>query len=226
MEDRKDTRRRIIETARRLFHERGYNATGLAEILKAAEVGSGSLYHFFRSKEELLSAVLDWYIEMLYPGVMDPAFATTDDPLDRVVAVLTGYREMLLMTDFNLGCPIGNLALEVGPAASQPVREKIARNFANWCKALETCLDAAADRLPSGLDRAGLSRFALTVMEGGIMQARAHRSIEYYDASVAQFRDYLNRLMADAKRENKNPAASTDARSSQSMGGATDVQST
>lgn len=200
-DEKRNTRKKIVETARALFHERGYHATGLAEILKASGVGAGSLYHFFASKEELLSAVLDWYLEMLYPGVMDGPFASTSDPIGRVVAVLKGYREMLLKTEFKLGCPIGNLALELGTGAGPVVRQKIAQNFTNWCAALEKCLEEAGDRLPADVDRAALARFALTVMEGGIMQARSHRDIWYYDASVAQFEDYLNRLQAQAAQE-------------------------
>ena len=96
-----------------------------------------------------------------------------------------------------LGCPIGDLALELGdsdPAA----REKIALNFRNWCAAIERCLEGAAGSLPSGVDRAGMAQFILSVMEGGVMQARAHQSIEPFDACVAQLRDYFNRLGAEA----------------------------
>ncbi len=188
------TRDRLINAAMEFFHEKGYEATGLKEILDRAGANSGSLYYFFNTKEDLLLAVLDRYVELLHPVIIQPAFARTDDPIERIFAVLEGYRHMLQQTRFTLGCPIGNLALEVGDARPV-VREKIALNFANWCKAIESCLDVAADRLPADLDRASLSRFVLTVMEGGIMQARAHKSIEPYDACIAQLRDYFNRLV-------------------------------
>lgn len=195
-EDRKDTRQRLVEAAQRLFHSQGFNATSLAEILKAAEVNSGSLYYFFKSKEDLLLAVLDWYLENLYE-VTDPAFAAKSDPIERVFAVLDGYRRMLLDFNFAYGCPVGNLAIEA--AEGRPhVAEKVAQNFTNWCAAIQGCLDAAGERLPADVNRAALARFILTVMEGGIMQARAHRSIEPYDLSVAQLRDYFDRLTREA----------------------------
>lgn len=178
-----------------LFHERGYASTGVAEIRKQADVRSGTLYHFFPSKEALLLAVLDRYVAMLMPAVMQPAFATTNDPIERVFAVLAGYREFLQGTGFRLGCPIGNLALEV--ATDLPTaREKVALNLANWCKAIQACLDAAGDRIPRDVDRAALARFVLTVMEGGIMQARAHQRIEPYDDAVRSLRDYFDRICA------------------------------
>lgn len=189
------TKERIVLAARELFHTKGYHATSMAEILKKAEANSGSLYYYFKSKNELLLEVLAWYEQMLHPMVMDPAFAISKDPIERVFAVLAGYREMLLMTECTVGCPIGNLALELTECEPE-VRAKIELNFSNWCKAIENCLREAADRLPGGIDFERMSRFVLTVMEGGIMQARGHRDVKRYDDSVAQLRDYFDRLQA------------------------------
>lgn len=191
------TKDRIILAARELFHTQGYHATSMAEILKKADANSGSLYYFFKSKSELLLAVLGWYEEMLYPEVMDPAFAMTADPIERVFAVLAGYREMLVMTHCTLGCPIGNLALELVDCEPE-IRARIELNFTNWCKAIEKCLREAADRLPRDIDLEQMSRFVLTVMEGGILQARGHQDVKRYEASVAQLRDYFNRLQLSA----------------------------
>src|SRR5438132_537637 len=93
-----DTRGRIIEAARYLFWERGYAATGLAEILARAKANSGSFYHFFESKDALLRTVLYTYVEMLEPHVIEPVWARTTDPIERVFALLEEYRERLLHT--------------------------------------------------------------------------------------------------------------------------------
>lgn len=182
----------------RLFHEQGYAATGVSTILREADVNSGSLYYFFPSKEALLEGVLDRYMELLWPVVLNPAFAKTADPVDRIFAVLKGYRQMLIMTNCTMGCPIGNLALELSDTYPI-VREKVKGLFEAWCAGIRTCLDAAADRLPSHVDRESLSKFILTVMEGGMMQARAHRSLEPYDASVAHLRVYFDQLLAERR---------------------------
>jgi len=189
---------RLLEAARELFWVQGYEATSVAEILEKADVNSGSLYyHFPGGKEELLVAVLEIYKEMLYPAVIEPVFQRTSDPLERIFGILDGYRQGLLYTVFTGGCPIGNLGIEVGdhhPAA----REKVAENFKGWCEWIRRCLDDAAHRLPPGLDREQLAQFVLTVMEGGVMQARAHASIEPFDASVGQLRNYFEFLLAEA----------------------------
>lgn len=191
------TRDKLIEVARELIYLQGYEATGVAEILKKAGVNSGSLYHYFKSKEELLLAVLETYKDMLWPVLLEPIFSKVGDPVERIFALLDGYRRGLEYTACTGGCPIGNLALELSDHPR--VREKVAENFDGWCKAIQKCLDEASDRFPPNLDRAKLSRFVLTVMEGGVMQARAHGSIEPFDACVEQLRDYFDRLMATAR---------------------------
>ncbi len=190
------TRDRLVEAARTLFWKHGYASTGIAQILKAADAGSGSLYYFFPTKEDLLLAVLEWYQENLWPQVVQPIFDRVSDPIERVFGILDGYRRGLLATSFQHGCPIGNLALEL--ADSNPAaRQLLAVNFTGWRKAIEQCLAEAAVKLPDSLDREQLALFVLTTMEGAVMLARAYQSIDPYDAAVTQLRDYFDRLLRD-----------------------------
>ena len=53
-----DTRQRLVMTAMRLYSEKGYQSTSVAEILRAGGANSGSLYHFFPTKQDLLIEVL------------------------------------------------------------------------------------------------------------------------------------------------------------------------
>jgi AcrR family transcriptional regulator len=190
-----DTRDRLIEAARDLFWRQGYAATGVAQILKTAGANSGSLYHLFPTKEDLLLAVLERYKELLWPIVIQPVFDRVTDPIERIFGVLDGYRRMLQHTSCSQGCPIGNLALELSdtyPAA----RRLIADNFDGWKKAIEQCLDDAQDRLPDGTDRAQLASFVLTVLEGGLMQAKTYKTVDPFESAVAQLRDHFERLLA------------------------------
>src|SRR3954462_13740021 len=108
-----DTRERIVQAAIELFYEHGYAATGMAEILKRARANSGSFYFSFRSKEELLLAVLDWYQKNLDPVLIARVREQTNDPIEQIFALLGLYRQNILFTDFGFGCPLGRLALEI-----------------------------------------------------------------------------------------------------------------
>ncbi|MBL8064646.1 MAG: TetR/AcrR family transcriptional regulator [Chthonomonadaceae bacterium] len=189
------TRERLVETARDLFLVQGYNATGVAQILKASGANSGSLYHYFPTKEDLLLAVLEWYRDNIYDGLLKPVYERIDDPIERIFGILDGYRQLVTMLEFEYGCPIGNLALELSnshPTARSLIRE----NFENWVDAVGECIEAASDRLPEATDPRALALFTLTVMEGAVMLAKTYRSLEPFDAAVSQIREHYDRLLA------------------------------
>ena len=189
------TRDRIIHAAMKLFWEKGYGTTSIADIVREAGALSGSLYHFFPTKQDLLLAVLDTYRHGIHPMLLSPAWEGVADPIERVFALLARYRRALVDTECFYGCPIGSLALELHEP-DPPVRELLAANFDAWVSAIESCLLDAGDRLPPDLDRRALAQFVLTTMEGGVMQSRTYRTTQAYDASVRMLRDYFERLLA------------------------------
>jgi len=199
-----DTRNRIVMTAMELFWEKGFQSTSVADILSRSEVHSGSLYHFFPGKQDVLAAVLEAYRDGIDTWLLQPAWSGVDDPIDRIFALLNGYRTHLVTTDCTYGCPIGSLALELHEPDPN-IRELLALNFRQWVDAIETCLIAAGDRLPASVERRSLAEFTLTVMEGAIMQARTYRDIAGFDRSVAMLRAHFDMLIESAVRE-KIPA--------------------
>jgi len=188
------TRERLIHSARYLFWERGFAGTSMADLLAHAKVNSGSFYHFFDSKEALLREVLEGYLHALWPMVIDPAFATTDDPVERIFAILAGYRERIIMTDSKYGCPLGRLALEIDPE-NRPAHKLIAENFQGWIDVIRLCLEQVKDRLPEGTDAEALSTYVLAVMEGGVMISRSYGSVEPFDRTVRQLREHFRLLL-------------------------------
>ena len=193
-------RDRIIEAAMELFWAKGYNSTSIADILSRTQLNSGSLYHAFPGKQDILIAVLEAYREGLYPMLVEPAWADVSDPVERIFALLAKYRWLILETECTYGCPIGSLALEVHEA-DPPVRQLLADNFAGWVGAIARCLAEAGERLPADLDRRAMAEFVLTTMEGGVMQARTHRDVAHFDRGVAMLRDHFEMLFARAERE-------------------------
>lgn len=53
-------RQHIVETASALFYQKGYNLTGINEIIAKSEIAKATLYHHFRSKEEICIAYLQF----------------------------------------------------------------------------------------------------------------------------------------------------------------------
>jgi TetR/AcrR family transcriptional repressor of nem operon len=189
------TRDRLINSARYLFWERGFAGTSMADLLAHADVNSGSFYHFFESKEALLREVLKGYLHALRPMVVDPAFAQTDDPVERIFGILAGYRGRILQTDCKYGCPLGRLALEIDPE-NRPAHKLIAENFQGWIGAVRECIDQIKPRLPKNTDSEALATYVLAVMEGGVMISRSYGSVDPFDRAVKQLRQHFALLLS------------------------------
>lgn len=186
-----------------LFWTKGFNSTSIADILSRTQLNAGSLYHVFPGKQDVLIAVLEAYRDGLYENLVDPAWEGVDDPVERIFALLDRYRWLIVETDCTYGCPIGSLALELHEA-DPVVRDLLAVNFTGWVGAIMKCLDDAGDRLPADLDRQALAEFVLATMEGGVMQARTHREVGYFDRGVAALRDHFDMLLARAAHRSQS----------------------
>jgi TetR/AcrR family transcriptional repressor of nem operon len=187
---RPGTRDRLIHSALFLFWERGFAGTSMSDLLGHAEVNSGSFYHFFESKEALLKAVLREYLDGLRPQIVNPAFQMASDPIERIFAILAGYRARILSTECRYGCPLGRLALEIDPE-NRPAHRMIAENFRGWIGAVRECLDEARPRLRSETNLDSLATYVLAVMEGGVMLSRSYGAVEPFDQAVSQLRQHF-----------------------------------
>ena len=190
----KDTRQRIVEAAMELFWLKGYGSTSIADILSRSQVNSGSLYHFFPGKQDLLIAVLEAYRDGIGPMLLEPSWNGVEDPVERVFALLRTYRRAIVETDCEYGCPIGSIALELHEP-DPAVRKLLADNFDGWVEAVAGCLEKVSGRFPAGTDLKALAELVLNVMEGGVMQARTYRDVAYFDRAVSQLRSCFDALM-------------------------------
>ncbi len=109
-----DTKQKILETGAEFIHLKGFNHTGLQEILNAAGVPKGSFYNYFKSKEDFGLQVIDhfagYYAFISRPILEDPALS----PLQKIESLLEWFMDFFKSKDYAYGCPIGNLAQEMG----------------------------------------------------------------------------------------------------------------
>jgi TetR/AcrR family transcriptional regulator, transcriptional repressor for nem operon len=105
-----DKRSRLVAAARRTLHEQGIERTTLADIAGAAEVPLGNVYYYFKTKDDLVAAVIEAYdsdFEML-----DAIMVKHRTPKARLKALIrtwTAAKDRLA----RYGCPIGSLCSEL-----------------------------------------------------------------------------------------------------------------
>lgn len=168
------TRERIVQASAELLSRQGYAATGVKQIVTAAQAPFGSLYHFFPGGKEQLGAeailVSGAIYEQLIPAVFDPA----PDVVTATRYFFAGAAEHLRETDYADACPIATVALEVS-SSSEPLRQACAAVFESWIAAGMQRYEAA------GIEHAKAREVTiamLTGLEGAFVLARALRSTE------------------------------------------------
>ncbi len=187
------TRERLIATAAELFRRQGYAQTGVSQIIQGANATSGSFYHFFPAKEDLLLAVVDHIAEIFETEVFAPASERTDDPIEEIAAILDLYRQNLNDRGLIFGSPMANLSAEV--SENHPlVRTRLAQIFASWSDRIEELLRRAGSRLPPNIDHKALSQLIVCAMEGAVLGTRLNHSLAPFEATVSQLKSYLELL--------------------------------
>jgi TetR/AcrR family transcriptional regulator, transcriptional repressor for nem operon len=173
-----DARARILTTAARLFLQRSYQAVGVDELCRAANVRKGSFYHYFSSKSELAKAVVDLHAAAFVTQLSSVAAATPAQKLHAIPDAI-GAIQSALEAQFGraVGCPFGNLAAELSTTD-----DDVRLHLADTLGAMEghlakVCHEAAdAGALRQGTDPDGLAHALLAQYQGIILLAKLNDS--------------------------------------------------
>jgi len=185
---RTDTRNALVWCGTELLTERGFQITGIDEVLKRVGVPKGSFYHYFKSKDHFGHAVIDNY-EAYYAKKMDRIFGdTTQSPLQRLVNFTVNAKNGMVKFDFRRGCLIGNLGQELAALDTQ-FRERLEGVLLSWEKRVADCLREAIDvgELAQDQDPQALSRFFWVGWEGAILRSKLMRSLDPIDQFTTIF---------------------------------------
>jgi len=191
---RPDTRKDLVWCGTELLTERGFQITGIEEVLKRVGVPKGSFYHYFRSKDEFGHAVIANY-EQYYARKMDRIFGNLDrSPMQRLMDFVLNAKSGMVKFDFRRGCLIGNLGQELAALDTQ-FRERLEGVLLSWERRVADCLQEAIEvgELASGQDPEALSRFFWVGWEGAILRSKLMRSLQPIDQFTTIFFDNVLR---------------------------------
>ena len=174
------TRQALIDAAVRLIAEGRGDRASIAEITEEADIGFGSFYNHFDSKEALAVVALERYWESR--GIEDLADRSVA-PLARLRSHFESLRARTEGHGFTRGCLIGNFGAEVADH-SDVLRAAVGQSLARWVELITEVLAEAqqAGSLRSGLDPQATARFVLSAWEGTLILARADRSGAAFDS--------------------------------------------
>jgi TetR/AcrR family transcriptional regulator, transcriptional repressor for nem operon len=181
----KTTREHIVDAADRLFYRQGYEATSFSDIAETLQISRGNFYFHFKSKDEILDAVIDarmagtrrmldqWAIAGLHPADRIRSF------IDMLIANRADIKRF--------GCPVGTLAAELAKLEhpSRAGASKLFTLFRVWLREQFTLLGrkAAADELAMHL---------LARSQGVAALANAYHDEAFIRREVAAMHGWLN----------------------------------
>src|SRR5258707_7974371 len=174
---RPSNKEKLLSDGLRLVHERGFGASSVRDIARAAGVPLGSFTNHFASKEAFGLEILERYREMTSAAVRATLGNDRLPPLRRLRGWIDGQLEYLRKDDMRRGCLYGNLSAEASEA-SDAIRFRVASVFAENQASIAYCLQAAIDagELASNADVQELAGFIVSSLQGAILVAKAQRS--------------------------------------------------
>ena len=173
-----DTKQRIIEAGAQIIHHKGYNHTGIQEVLTAAGVPKGSFYFYFKSKEDFGLTVIDYFND-LYKQMLYPIVEMKDlSPLKRIEKIFDYFIDFFKEIKYTRGCPIGNLSQEMGDL-SDAFSDKLSVSVELISEMYKNLLDEAkkTNLISHGIDSQKTAEFIVSSWHGSLVKMKIVKSI-------------------------------------------------
>ncbi len=185
-------RQRIVEAADRLFYSRGYNQTSFSDISDETGIPRGNFYYYFKTKEDILSAVVDSRLDT-FNQILEACNAASADPRERLLM----FANVPLQNEeqvIQYGCPIGTLSSELVKQQDQdiasPLFTAVFDLLRNWCIAQFTALGFGKRAKDVSMD-------LLARLQGITMMSNVYGDREFLHRSTKDVQNWINKLTAN-----------------------------
>src|SRR4051794_22874330 len=173
-------RDRMVQSAALLMREQGVENTSFSQVLAHAGAPRGSIYHYFPGgKAQLIEEATRWAGEFIANAMVHTL--RRGDPIELLDTWPGFWREVLETSDYGAGCPIAAAAMEGDRTPA--VREASGQVFRRWQDVFASGL---TERGVDAARAASLSTMAFACIEGAVVLARAERSFEPVERTVAE----------------------------------------
>jgi AcrR family transcriptional regulator len=181
-----NNRTRIIEAADQLFYERGYNQTSFSDIADITGIPRGNFYYYFKTKDDILAAVVDARVEHYQEALMN-CENSSDDPRKRLLAFID-IMASSENTVLEAGCPIGSLCSELakGTEELQSKSREVFEVLRDWMNQQFEAI-GFTDANDKAMDM-------LARMQGVAVMACAFKDNSFLHRSVAGLKSWVNSL--------------------------------
>ena len=189
--DKNGYREEIINAAFELMLEKGYEDTGIQDILSKIGATKGCIYYYFKSKKEIAVAVIEEVIKPHYQVIWGD-FCKAHDPLEALCSTIDKIFENAAERLSKTGCPLGNLILEI--SAKDDVLANHTKGVIRlWRSFLESGFKKAKKKeiIPADCNISSLSDFIIASFEGCVMMSKSNQSKETLKNCFDSLKKYI-----------------------------------
>jgi AcrR family transcriptional regulator len=182
-----EIRQHIVAAANQLIYERGFNDTTFSDIADASAVPRGNFYYYFKSKDEILRAVIEARTTRIRQTLADWETQNTDPKrrLRRFVDMVLSEEQAIV----RFGCPMGTLNAELGKtqAELQQLAAGMFDLFLEWLK-------LQFQALGHGQRSHSLAQHMLAVVQGVALVAYASGDARFLRREMTQLKEWIDQL--------------------------------
>lgn len=202
--ERGNARTRLLEAARDVVRTKGFAATTVDDLCRAADVTKGAFFHHFASKGALGVAAAEFWAETATGFFNAAPYHDPADPLERVLAYVA-FRKAIIAGDLaQFTCLVGTMAQEVY-ASAPDIRDACGRSIFGHAATLEADIeDARQNRgITDAWTAESLARHMQAVIQGGFVLAKAGNDPELARESLDHLDRYIRHLFHIAEDDTK-----------------------
>lgn len=203
--ERGNARSRLLEAARDVIRAKGFAATSVDDLCRAADVTKGAFFHHFASKEALGVAAAEFWRQETTGFFAGAPYHRPADALDRVLAYVA-FRKAIIAGDLPaFTCLVGTMAQEVH-ASAPDIRDACGRSIFGHAATLEADIEQA--RRDHGITTAdwtagSLARHTQAVLQGGFVLAKAGNDPALARESLDHLDRYIRHLFHVAEEQSE-----------------------
>lgn len=181
-------RTKAVELAAQLFLRQGYSYVSMDEVVRASGVSKSNIYYHFKNKEELLQAVVQYWIAQYESQVYILLSQRERSVEERVNSFISTLSAGIEGRNFEGSCPFITLYMQT-PASAPDVKASISRFFRELQPMIEKLFQQGVDsgEFREGMDAGSVSSLFVAALEGSLVLAETARDTGIIEQSVRTF---------------------------------------
>ncbi len=189
-----NTKVKILKTAEKLMWSEGYDRASLNEIVRAAKVSKGALFHYYPNKQAVTREALDKYAAEHIYAPLEKHLLGNPSPKSGLFSWIEEMYNAYAQWDFKGGCMLGNFALALSDR-DEEMRDQIKHIFLQWENMLVSYLKPVHQKGDLLMEPRQFARLFIAMVQGITMTSKVHKDKIRASRDFQALGEFIERMM-------------------------------